>query len=282
VSPALDQVNRTKLAAYAPPERFTYALNTIDGERVLRMAGFSGDVSPDEARGSGDVRQVLADAPSGKTAVFDTENVAAAVTSLLQHYPPHALIREVRSRAKFIRAAVDSRSQVFVAVGRLSPEKNHARLIKAFATVHEENPDTRLVILGGGKLEGQLTELVLSLGLESAVTLTGQVDNPYAIMAESHCFVLSSDYEGQPMVILEARTLGLPVITTAFTSVGDSVPEGAGLVVPQTVKGLAKGMRAFLDGKVPSLKLDPVAYNAEAMRQFDAAIHHDGSRVTTG
>jgi CDP-glycerol glycerophosphotransferase len=279
VSPALDQVNRTQLAAYAPPERFTYALNTIDGERVLRMAGLESNVWPG---GAGDARQAVAGGPSGTTAVFDTGNVAAAVTSLLQHYPPTVLIREIRSRAKFIGSGVDSRSRVFVAVGRLSPEKNHARLIQAFARVHEQRPDTRLVILGGGKLQGQLTELVLSLGLESAVTLTGQVENPYAIMAESHCFVLSSDYEGQPMVILEARTLGLPVITTAFTSVGDSVPEGAGLVVPQTVTGLAEGMRAFLDGLVPSLELDPVAYNAEAMRQFDAAIHHGGDRVTAG
>src|SRR5919112_1652273 len=84
-------------------------------------------------------------------------------------------------------------------------------------------------------LEGELQALVNSLGMESAVTLAGLVDNPFAILAESDCFVLSSDYEGQPMVILEARTLGLPVITTSFSSVGDSVPPDAGLVVPQTV-----------------------------------------------
>jgi hypothetical protein len=46
---------------------------------------------------------------------------------------------------------------------------------------------------------------------------------------------------------------------------------------------MAEGMRAFLDGKVPSLPLDPVEYNAEAMRQFDAAIHHSAARsVTSG
>jgi CDP-glycerol glycerophosphotransferase len=105
------------------------------------------------------------------------------------------------------------------------------------------------------------------------VTLTRQVDNPYAIMAESHCFVLSSDYEGMPMVIPEARLLGLPVVTTAFSSVGDSVPPGAGLVVPQTVEGVADGMRRFLAGKVPSSTLDAREYNRAAMQQFDRAVH---------
>ncbi len=273
VSPSLDRVNREKLSGYARPDQFTYAANTIDGDRVLRMAGFSPEESPDDARASGSVRRAVSASASERSATFDTENLAAAVTSLLQHYQPMPVIREIRSRLHFVRAEVGDDEAVFVTVGRLSPEKNHARLVRAFAEVHEEQPATRLVIIGGGKLEFELDDLVHSLGLESAVTLTRQVDNPYAIMAESHCFVLSSDYEGQPMVILEARVLGLPVVTTAFSSVGDSVPAGAGLVVPQTVAGVADGMRQFLAGKVPSSTLDAHAYNRAAMEQFDRAVH---------
>jgi CDP-glycerol glycerophosphotransferase len=91
-------------------------------------------------------------------------------------------------------------------------------------------------------------------------------------MAAADCFVLSSDYEGQPMVILEARTLGLPVVTTAFASVGDSVPEDAGLVVPQTVTGVAHGLRRFLAGTVPAKALDGEDYNRRAVGEFVAAI----------
>ena len=72
------------------------------------------------------------------------------------------------------------------------------------------------------------------------------------------------------MVILEARTLGLPVVTTAFSSVGDSVPGDAGIVVPQTV-GVAHGLRRFLAGKVPAHALDGEEYNRRRCK-FCAAI----------
>jgi glycosyltransferase involved in cell wall biosynthesis len=77
------------------------------------------------------------------------------------------------------------------------------------------------------------------------------------------------------MVVLEARTLDLPVITTRFPSVAGSVPEGAGLIVEQTVDALAEGMEQVLSGDVPSQRLDWAAYNGDAMRQFYSAIGAD-------
>ena len=266
VSPELDRVNREKLAEFARPEQFRHAVNTIDGARVLKMAG----LSTGEARAKAQGHEVDVHTPSvnHRTATIDAENIASAMATMLEHFRVEDVLREARSRLRLRRSGPDG-GTTFVTVGRLSPEKNHARLIRAFAQVHERYPDIRLTILGGGKLEETLQQLVLTLGLESYVTLAGQVDNPYAIMAESDCFVLSSDYEGQPMVILEARTLGLPVITTAFSSVGDSVSEEAGVVVPQTVKGVAKGLELFLQGQVPAQVLDTEAYNRRAMSQFD-------------
>ena len=160
----------------------------------------------------------------------------------------------------------------FVAVGRLSPEKNHDRLLRAFALVHEDHPHARLVILGDGRLMPQVSATVARLGLHEVVSLAGHVDNPYAIMRECDCFVISSDYEGQPMVVLEARTLGLPIIATEFPSVAGSVPEGAGLIVERTVPALASAMVRALVGEVPSSRLDWDTYNRDAMRQFYRAI----------
>ncbi|MGA9749526.1 MAG: glycosyltransferase [Nocardioides sp.] len=270
VSPALEAINRTSLADFAPPERFTHAVNTIDGERILELSGLTAAQAAAKADG-GDVEA------SGPRALveIDSTNLTSAMSVLLDHFAVEDVLREARGRLRLSnQPAATAGTVTFVTIGRLSPPKNHTRMIKAFATVHERNPHIRLVIMGYGPLEQELQALINSLGMESAITLAGLVDNPYALLAQSDCFVLSSDYEGQPMVILEARTLGLPVVTTAFSSVSDAVPEGAGLVVPQSVKGVASGLQAFLDGSVPAEVLDTPAYNAQAMAQFDAAIHH--------
>ncbi len=160
----------------------------------------------------------------------------------------------------------------FVTIGRLSTEKNHERLIRAFADIHEQHPNTRLVIIGTGPLADFLADLVAGLGLTQNVELAGFQANPYQALAGSDCFVLSSDHEGQPMVILEALTLGVPVITTDFSSSGSALPDGNGLIVPRSVAGVAEGMRTFLADQVPRKTFDPERYNQEAMREFYSAI----------
>lgn len=170
------------------------------------------------------------------------------------------------------RLARGSALKTFVTVGRLSAEKNHARLLDAFARVHRSHPATQLVIVGSGPLLGALERRAHVLGVSAAVIFAGHQANPHAIMAASDCFVLSSDYEGQPMVLLEALMVGLPIVTVAFGAVADAVPEGSALVVSQDVDGLAEGMNAFLDGRLPAGSFDAEAYNREAITEFYRAI----------
>ncbi|WP_353114215.1 glycosyltransferase [Microbacterium sp.] len=160
----------------------------------------------------------------------------------------------------------------FISVGRLSPEKNHARLIRAFLAVHAEHPETRLLIVGGGPLHGELQRQIVEAGAEHVAFLTGRQRNPYALMAAADCFVLSSLYEGQPMVLIEAAVCGLPVVSTSFGSVVGALPEGAIRVVDQDDDALAAGLTAFLDGDVPPAHLDVDAYRAEVMAEFEALL----------
>jgi CDP-glycerol glycerophosphotransferase len=236
VSPALAAINREKLARYADPAKFTSARNTINYRRVLHPA-----------YGLTDEDAELYE-PASRDRIADREVPPPTVTS------------------------ADQRLRTFITAGRLSPEKNFPRLIRAFDVVHKKHPDTRLVILGDGPLREQLEQLVSSLGLAGVVVLPGHLSNPYSVMARSDCFVMSSDYEGQPMVLLEALILGVPVVTTRFASVGGALPEGCGLIVDASVEALAEGMAAFLRGEVPIGQFDHVAYNNAAVTDFYWAI----------
>lgn len=162
-------------------------------------------------------------------------------------------------------------TSVFISVGRLSPEKNQARLIRAFAVVHAKRPMTALVLVGAGPLEHDLRSAIDELGLGDSVWLAGHRSNPHALMAAADCFVLSSDYEGQPMVLLEAAIIGLPIVTVDFATVADALPAG-GRVVPSTVDGLAAGMVAYLDGEVRPGSFDADDYNRRAVAEFVSAI----------
>lgn len=160
----------------------------------------------------------------------------------------------------------------FVNVGRLSPEKNQLRLLEAFARTHRAHPETRLLIIGDGPERHTLERAIHALGIDGAAVLTGAVSNPFAIMRAADCFVLSSDYEGQPMVLLEAGALGLPVLSTDFGSVRDALPDEDITVVRSTASALADGMELFLAGGIPSAGFDVDRYNLVAIREAEEAI----------
>lgn len=160
----------------------------------------------------------------------------------------------------------------FVTIGRLSPEKNHARLIRAFAGVVAEVPGAKLIIVGEGPLEAELAAQIADGGLGDAVFLAGQQANPFPIVAASDCFVLSSLYEGQPMVLMEAAECGVPIVSTAFASVDDALPPGAIRVVAQDDDALRVGLLAAARGEVPASHLDAEDYSAEVMAELDALV----------
>lgn len=104
-------------------------------------------------------------------------------------------------------------SPVFLAVGRLTVEKDFPTLIQAFAKVRQAH-QVRLLILGEGEERSSLEALVRQLGLEADVSLPGFVENPYAYMARANLFVLSSQWEALPTVLIEALYCGAPLIST--------------------------------------------------------------------
>lgn len=102
---------------------------------------------------------------------------------------------------------------VILGVGKLEKQKDFSTLIRAFALVRKKQP-CRLMILGWGPDRDILESLVCELGIENDTALPGYVNNPYMYMARSTVFALSSAWEGLPFVLVEAMSLGIPVVST--------------------------------------------------------------------
>ncbi len=142
------------------------------------------------------------------------------------------------------------RSGQIVSVGRVDGNKNHEMLIRAFAQVAEEFPETTLAVYGEGECRESLKELAAQLGLSQRISLPGAVsDVPDRIM-QSSVFVLCSNSEGMPNALLEAMCLGIPCISTDCPCGGPAelISDGEnGFLIPVgDTKALADRLRLLL------------------------------------
>ena len=137
------------------------------------------------------------------------------------------------------RWLVNGGPPVVLGAGRLARPKDFGTLIRAFAHVVAEEPESRLIITGESppferEVRGELEALVAELGLGDVVDLPGRVPNVLAIMGRASVFALSSIYEGAPLVIIEALAAGTPVVATDCESGPAELLEGGrwGTLVP--------------------------------------------------
>jgi len=138
---------------------------------------------------------------------------------------------------------------VILAVGRLVWQKGFDLLLRAFREVLSEL-DARLILAGEGHERESLQRLAKDLGIAAKVSFVGFQTNPYAFMSKADVFVLSSRYEGLPMVLLEALACGTPVISTDCKSGPREILDNGrcGLLVP------VRDMKALSEAIVRSLK----------------------------
>jgi glycosyltransferase involved in cell wall biosynthesis len=115
-------------------------------------------------------------------------------------------------------------------VAVLRRQKAYDVLIRSAALVRKEFPRLRVLIVGGddtgGELGAELEDLVRELDLESTVTFLGMRQDAYDVMSVFDVAVLSSDYEGSPIVVMEYMDAGLPVVATRVGGVADLVDDG--------------------------------------------------------
>lgn len=117
-----------------------------------------------------------------------------------------------------------------ISVGRLFDEKGYDLLIKAWAIVHQQHPEWRVHIYGEGELYGSLTKMADTYNLEESLIFEKPVKNIIEKYIESSFYIMSSRFEGFGMVLIEAMSCGVPVISF-------NCPDGPATIIEDGVDG---------------------------------------------
>ncbi len=231
--------------------------------------------------------QVLSRVRSAMLAV--SEAVAQDIRESLAPYPPPRLevllngveLDAFRSHSREeARAGLlaefqwPSEAVVFLNAGRLSEQKNQGQLLEAFASVHREHSQARLLIAGEGELREELEQQLTDLAIADAVALPGQRDDMPHLLAGSDVFVLPSTYEGFSNAILEALAAGLPVVASDVGGAREQVRDGeSGLVVPACdVSALTLSMQRLAGDAAVRARMAQAAWDDAARFSLDAMI----------
>jgi glycosyltransferase involved in cell wall biosynthesis len=153
-------------------------------------------------------------------------------------------------------------SKIVLAVGRYDYQKGFERLIEAWRYIYEHFSDWKLKIIGDGELRSKLEMLVEKYSLENTVELKKNTSDILSEYLNASLLVLSSRYEGLPMVILEAMSVGLPVVAfTCKCGPRDIITDGKdGLLVPEgNISELAMKMMQLMRDSALRKKVGRVA-----------------------
>ena len=109
---------------------------------------------------------------------------------------------------------MDEDNKYIVTAGRLTQQKGHWHLIRAYKRVVEKVPNSKLIILGEGVYKNKLIKLSRDLGLENNIIMPGYINNPHKIISKSHVFAFPSLYEGFSNALLEAMACKIAIVTS--------------------------------------------------------------------
>jgi L-malate glycosyltransferase len=242
------------LRAHRPDLLVTYGWGGTDAILGARFAGLPAPLHvedgflPDEALGQKltrlQIRRVAFRLAAALVVPSKTlERIAAAawwLPSRMVHYFPNGVDTDRFSPAQASEAEA-ARHDLGMApgeivvgtVGMLRPDKNHARLMRAFHAVTRQCA-ARLVIVGGGSCHAPLDQLARELGIHDRVIITGSVVDTARYYRAFDVFALSSDTEQMPLSVLEAMASGLPVVSTDVGDVAEMIaPQAGGLISPR-------------------------------------------------
>lgn len=137
---------------------------------------------------------------------------------------------------------------LFVCVAGLRQQKNPTLLVEAFHRGLASDPRAHLLFAGSGEVKSELERQRSAMGLQERVHLLGQRSDIPELLNAADVFAMSSDYEGNPLAVLEAMAAGKPILSTAVGGVPELLEGGCGLLVPpRDAQALSKAMRYMLE-----------------------------------
>ena len=159
----------------------------------------------------------------------------------------------------------------FINIGRHDEkQKRLSRIINATKRLNNEGYKFNVIFVGDGKDNNSYQEQAKNI---SNISFVGTKKNPYPYLAQSDCLIMSSDYEGYPVVFIESQILGKPIITTDVSDSKEDIEYKFGIVVEKSEEGIYMGMKQFLDKGFVSQKFDPEKYNEEILIKLNIIIN---------
>ena len=142
---------------------------------------------------------------------------------------------------------------VWLAVGRFERAKDYPNMLRAFARVRERRGDATLLLVGRGSLQEETEVIARELSLDGSVRFMGVRSDVAEVMSAADGYVLSSAWEGMPMVLLEAAAAGLPIVATRVGGNHEVVRDGETgfLVPPRDDAALAGAMLRLMELPLP-------------------------------
>ncbi|MDD6071559.1 MAG: glycosyltransferase family 4 protein [Clostridiales bacterium] len=155
-------------------------------------------------------------------------------------YNPRSFVSEEKSSLS---------KKTFVSCGRMIKQKGYDLLIDAFYDFSKENQEWNLVIVGDGEDRGMVEEKIAEYGLTDRVTITGYTGDVKKYLLNASAYVMSSRWEGFPMVLTEAFEMGLPTVAFDISAVEPLLTEGKQgfLAKSYDTKDFAKQMLRMAD-----------------------------------
>jgi glycosyltransferase involved in cell wall biosynthesis len=190
---------------------------------------------------------------------LETNKRVKNISVLHNSIRPQPAVDEADVRALREKLGTGPNNKIILSVGRLSKEKAHADLVRAFARLLENNSDlnAKVVIVGDGPERANLVAQTSSSNLTERIIFAGHVSDVQPYYALADVLANSSHSEGSPYVLLEAMAAGVPIVATAVGGVPEMLENGktALLVSSGNADEMASAIAELLSKRDESARL---------------------------